>query len=118
MSRALLVLLGASLLPGCSVLPEVDFERMISQSKSSVWQSSPYFADGRAIILGIGAKPEPHRRGDVAEEIDAVEDDTPGNDDHRQRGRDPIDDADDIAAAAIEMREGDGQAHVAETIAR
>jgi hypothetical protein len=37
------------LLPGCTLLPPVDFERMIFQDRFQVWQHSAFFADGRAM---------------------------------------------------------------------
>ena len=43
---ALLILL---LLPGCEVLPPVDFQRMIYQDRFTVWQRCAFFPDGREL---------------------------------------------------------------------
>lgn len=46
---ARLVLVGACLTPGCTLLDDVDLERMIEQDKYRVWEPAPFFADGRAM---------------------------------------------------------------------
>lgn len=48
-SRACFVLLLSPLLPSCTMLPPIDFERMIYQDKFVVWQAAPYFEDGRVM---------------------------------------------------------------------
>lgn len=46
-ARLALVILG--LLPGCTLLPPIDFQRMIDQDRFQVWQHSAWFEDGRAM---------------------------------------------------------------------
>ena len=43
---ALLILL---FLPGCDLFPPIDFQRMIEQNRFTVWQSCPFFPDGREL---------------------------------------------------------------------
>lgn len=43
------VLATTCLLPGCTLLPPIDLERMITQARFTVWQASPFFADGRVM---------------------------------------------------------------------
>lgn len=47
--RLRLALLLACLLPACSLLPPIDFQRMIYQDRFQVWQRCAFFADGRAM---------------------------------------------------------------------
>ena len=37
------------LLPACSMLPPIDFQRMIDQDRFQVWQHCAFFADGRVM---------------------------------------------------------------------
>lgn len=37
------------LLPGCDLLPPIDFQRMIYQDRFSTWQSCAFFPDGRTL---------------------------------------------------------------------
>ncbi len=48
---ALFVLAAAALLPGCDddLLPSINLERMIDQSKDKSYGDEPYFRDGRAM---------------------------------------------------------------------
>jgi mono/diheme cytochrome c family protein len=49
--RALFVLAAAALLPGCDddLLPSINLERMIEQSREKTYGEAPYFSDGRAM---------------------------------------------------------------------
>jgi mono/diheme cytochrome c family protein len=51
MRRALFVLAALALLPGCDdeLLPSINLERMIDQSKAKTYGEAPYFSDGRAM---------------------------------------------------------------------
>jgi mono/diheme cytochrome c family protein len=51
MTRALFVLLATALLPGCDdeLLPSINLERMIDQSKEKPYGESRDFSDGRAM---------------------------------------------------------------------
>lgn len=51
MRRALFVLVAAALLPGCDddLLPSINLERMIDQSKEKSYGESPEFRDGRSM---------------------------------------------------------------------
>jgi mono/diheme cytochrome c family protein len=51
MRRALFVLAAAALLPGCDdeLLPSINLERMIDQSKEKTYGEAPYFSDDRAM---------------------------------------------------------------------
>lgn len=51
MRRASIVLLSAALLAGCddSLLPSIDLERMIDQSREKPYGESQFFQDGRAM---------------------------------------------------------------------
>jgi mono/diheme cytochrome c family protein len=49
MSHARAALLIMLFLPGCDVLPPIDFQRMIYQDRFTVWQHCAYFPDGREL---------------------------------------------------------------------
>ena len=49
LARLRLSLAVACLLPGCAMLPPIDFQRMIYQDRFQVWQHCAFFADGRAM---------------------------------------------------------------------
>lgn len=49
LTRARLVLGIAILMPGCTMLPPINFQRMIEQQKFTTWQACDFFADGRAM---------------------------------------------------------------------
>jgi mono/diheme cytochrome c family protein len=44
-----LALAALTLLPGCDVLPPIDFQRMIFQDRFQVWQHCIHFEDGMAM---------------------------------------------------------------------
>ncbi len=48
-ARARAALLILLLLPGCEVLPPIDFQRMIYQDRFTVWQRCAFFPDGREL---------------------------------------------------------------------
>jgi mono/diheme cytochrome c family protein len=51
MRRAIFVLAAAALLPGCDdeLLPSINLERMLDQSREKPYGADPYFSDGRAM---------------------------------------------------------------------
>ena len=60
-----LTILG--LLPGCTLLPPIDFQRMIYQDRFQVWQHCAWFEDGRAMRTPpAGTLPRDERLGDPA----------------------------------------------------
>jgi mono/diheme cytochrome c family protein len=65
LSRLALTILG--LLPGCTLLPPIDFQRMIFQDRFQVWQRCAWFEDGRAMRTPpVGTLPRDEPRGDPA----------------------------------------------------
>ena len=49
LATARLALATLTLLPACTLLPPVDFQRMIYQDRFAVWQRCPYLPDGRVL---------------------------------------------------------------------
>jgi hypothetical protein len=65
--RAHLALTILGLLPGCTLLPPIDFQRMIYQDRFQVWQHCAWFEDGRAMRTPpAGTLPRDERLGDPA----------------------------------------------------
>ncbi len=66
--RLRLALLITCLLPACTLLPPIDFQRMIYQDRFQVWQACPFFTDGRVMRAPpAGTLPRDAAPGDAGE---------------------------------------------------